>query len=428
MSNIASRILFAASFLSIGFQTAAATPAKPADITINGNMQVKISAAFDDGRTITGTFKVPPLETIIVANEAHGYFPVYDPSRTWFWTGTSPEQSTFNAVTEISVKAGPQADAENYVEGKDYVFSRQWNRIGQTKNSTIKLPVWISYKMIPQRIDSIMLKDDKLLYRSGIPKGLMPRPPELDKDENRLANIYLPVGCQKLTEENLYPILVNGFTAPLSVADQLLPKTMKKLRNGEKLRILAWGDSITEGYGKLTKSDRWQEQLVKRLKERFPPADIELVTNAWGGHHTQHFLEAPENSPRNYVRKVLKEKPDLIISEFHNDLWMTDPTFTARYDKLRQDFNSIGTEWIIITPNWNAKTQNRIDSVPEHIKLLRQYAATHRIALADAAARWGTLWQQGIPYLTLMVNQFNHPDKDGMLLYADTLVDLFPSK
>lgn len=428
MKNIASKIFFAASFFSIGFQTTATIPVTLADIAINGDMQLKISAAFDNGKTISGTFNVPPLEIIRVANEEHGYFPVYDTSRTWFWTGTSPEQSTFNAITEISVKAGPQTEATTYVEGKDYVFSRQWNRIGQTKNSTIKLPVWISYKMIPQRIDSIVSKGGKLHYRTGIPKGLMPRPPELDKDEIRLVNIYLPVGCHKLTEENLYPITMTKFLHGQSVADQLLPKTMDKLRNGKKLKILAWGDSITEGYGKLAKSDRWQEQFVRRLKARFPQADIELVTNAWGGHQTSHFIAAPANSSKNYDQKVIGIKPDLIISEFHNDLGMTGNDFCSRYDKLLKDFNGIGAEWIIITPNWNAKKQNRIDSVPEHIKLLRQYAATHRIALADAAARWGSLWQQGIPYLTLMVNHFNHPDQDGMKIYADTLMDLLPSK
>lgn len=428
MKDITSRIFVAASFLSIGFQTTAASMAQPADITIKGDMQVKISAAFDDGRTITGTFNVPPLQLIQVDSEKHGYFPAYDTSRTWYLTGTSPMASTFNAITEIVVKAGSQADAKTYIEGKDYVFSREWNRIGQTKDSTIKPPVWISYKMIPQRIDSIVLKDGKLHYRSGIPKGLMPRQPQLVTGETRLANIYLPGACQKLTEENLYPITMTEFPRTQPVADTLLPKTMDKLRNGKKLKILAWGDSITEGYGKLDKADRWQEQLVRRLKARFPQADIELVTNAWGGHNTGHFLAAPETSPKNYEKKILGESPNLIISEFHNDLWMTNPAFTARYDKLRQDFNGIGAEWIIITPNWNASSQNRIKSVPEHITLLRQYAATHRIALADAAARWGTLWQQGIPYLTLMVNQFNHPDRDGMSLYTDALMDLFPAR
>ena len=58
-------------------------------------------------------------------------------------------------------------------------------------------------------------------------------------------------------------------------------------------------------------------------------------------------------------------------------------------------------------------------------RVLRQFAARHDVALADASLRYGRLWRQGIPYNTLMLNAINHPDERGMRLFADALIALF---
>jgi hypothetical protein len=47
------------------------------------------------------------------------------------------------------------------------------------------------------------------------------------------------------------------------------------------------------------------------------------------------------------------------------------------------------------------------------------------LALADASKRWGRLWRQGIPYMTLMLNAINHPDPRGMGIFVDSLMELF---
>ncbi len=57
---------------------------------------------------------------------------------------------------------------------------------------------------------------------------------------------------------------------------------------------------------------------------------------------------------------------------------------------------------------------------------LRQFAAPNKLALAGASGRYGRLWRQGIPYSTLMLNSFNHPDARGMKLLVDVLMESFP--
>ena len=56
---------------------------------------------------------------------------------------------------------------------------------------------------------------------------------------------------------------------------------------------------------------------------------------------------------------------------------------------------------------------------------LRLFAERHQLAVADASSRWGHLWREGIPYVTLLTNGINHPDDRGHALFADELMKCF---
>jgi hypothetical protein len=56
---------------------------------------------------------------------------------------------------------------------------------------------------------------------------------------------------------------------------------------------------------------------------------------------------------------------------------------------------------------------------------VRAFGKKHGVAVADAAARWGNLVREGIPYVTLLANSINHPDDRGMEIFAQALMDLF---
>jgi len=374
------------------------------------------------------TFSVPPLKTLSVQNETHGYFPVFDANKQWFASGTSPKQSIFNSIKSIRVF---DASGSELAEGKDFVFSSEKNRIGLLNSGAkAQLPVSLCYTYVPQRIDSIIRNArGELSYRTGVAAGITPRMAELQPGETRLVNIHLSAGQQKVSGDNVYPITETAFPENNPpCAEQLLPKTTAKLRAGVPVKILAWGDSVTEGYGDLDESDRWQEQFVRRLKERFPKADIELITNGWGGHNTTNFFAAPESdSKHHYPDSIIGVKPDLVISEFVNDSWHDQNEFNRIYPKLLNDFRAAGIEWIVITPHHIMDMKN-IDGNDSrlYVKLLRQFAKDNNIALADVSDRYSRLYRQGIPYLTLMVNHFNHPDARGMKIYSDALIAVFP--
>lgn len=335
----------------------------------------------------------------------------------------------------VTMRATPEDGGNPYELGKDFEADREWGGLGRLPSGLIAAgqPVLVSYRYHQRRLDSVVLTPSgDVVLRAGQPRTGSPRPPELAPGERRLANIWVPERLAKLGPPNLFPILEDAYPETArqspSPAEQFFPEALRRLQEGKSLRLLAWGDSVTGGYlGK----DQWPHQLVRRLQSRFPQAKIELVTAAWGGGNTRDFLTAPAGHPLAYAERVLGAKPDLVISEFLNDSPLDAAETEARYRQVLADFRRIGAEWIIIAPHpstfTNPPVEREVDVDPRaYVKMIRRFAPENGLALADAAARYGRLWRQALPWTTLMGNSANHPDERGMAIFVDSVLALFP--
>jgi lysophospholipase L1-like esterase len=419
----------------------------PAKLDVVGNWDVQVTVG--EPRTRAITIHVAPPTFATVTAEKHASLPLFN-RQAPVWKrgvpllGVQAQEVTTPGLIEADsfiLRAGPEPGAAVFQRGKDYEIDPVWGTFGRTTNSLIgpDQPVFASYDYTQPRLDAVVLsRDGRIGLRQGEARAAAPMPPQLTEGERRLGNLWLPGRMTNLGSENLFPVLESAYPEPPkpnpSLAERLLPKTMKRLQSGGRLRLLAWGDSVTVGtYLPDWEHNRWQEQFAACLRQRFPKADIRLVTEAWGGRNTSSYLNEPPGSLHNYREKVLGAKPDLIVSEFVNDADLNPQQVEERYGKLLADFQEIGAEWIILTPHyvrpdWMGLTREReIDEDPRpYVAGLRQFAAKHPMALADASRRFGRLWRQGIPYSTLLLNSINHPDARGMKLFADALMELFP--
>ena len=397
----------------------------------------------------TAVLTVASPDYITVKVEKYDHLPVFDPNASPWLRG----QSFYGVKVEfvcaatgalqpdsVIVRESEIPNSAVFERGKDYQFDPFWGNIGRVDGGRIaeKQPVFIDYIYAKKRLDSVVkTKDGKLALQSGTPHVANPVPPVLQDGSVRLANIFINGRLDKLTSENLYPILETAYPElppkKPTVAEQVLPKTIQKLNAGQKVRILAWGDSVTHaGYLPNPETESWQEQFVTRLRQKFPNAEIELLTEAWGGRNSDAYRNEPPGSPKNYAEKVLALKPDLIVSEFVNDTGMHGDDLNKRYSEILVDFKNIGAEWIILTPHYvradwmNFNSEKNIDDDPRpYTQSVRDFCAKNNVALADGAKRYGRLWRQGIPYSTLLFNDINHPNKDGLKLFADALMELF---
>ena len=84
-----------------------------------------------------------------------------------------------------------------------------------------------------------------------------------------------------------------------------LTDTQHKLRSGQKVRLVAFGDSITAGGDASVPALIFWERWAAALRERHPRASIEAINGATGGDTTVQGLE-------RLPAKVIQQKPDLV--------------------------------------------------------------------------------------------------------------------
>ena len=403
------------------------------EFVISGDWQVRV-----EGQAL----RVKPPGMIEVVSERYASIPMFNP-KVGGWVkgkqlkGVRAQETTSPRLLDLTsfhLRSGPEENAPLFIRGVDYDIDLEWGTFGRLTDSRIgaEQEVFASYRHAQLRLDAVVqTASGQMVLREGEPRAAAPAVPGVNAGERHWGNIYLSGFIAKLAPEHLFPVLEAAYPESPRVANATVDRLVKRLRSGQPLRILAWGDSVTDG-GYLPETDRWQTQFVTRLRERFPQARIELLTQAWGGRNTASYLAESPGSAHNYRETVLGVKPDLIISEFVNDARLEPAQVEERYTRLLADFKGIGAEWIILTPHyvrpdWMGLTREReIDEDPRpYVAGLRQFAAKHDVGLADASLRYGRLWRQGVPYNTLMVNAINHPNGRGMRLFADALMALF---
>jgi lysophospholipase L1-like esterase len=427
--------------------------AVPATLRIEGDWTLQVTvpegAQAPGASAVSTVVRITPPEGVTVTGERHDSLPVFNP-RAGGWVkgaqlkGVRAQETTTPFLLDpatLELRTGAAATSDAFARGKDYEADLNWGTVGRVPGGRIQegTPVFASYQYFALRLDAVVLtRDGRVVVRRGEPRAAAPQAPRPGDGERVLAHVWLPGRVTRLAPEHLFPILETAYPEPPkstpSPAEQLLPRTMHKLRAGGPIRILAWGDSVTDGgYVPDPDRNRWQQQFVARLRERFPGSRIELVSEAWGGRNTSSYLAEPPGSPHNYREKVLGAKADLIVSEFVNDAGLNPEQVEERYSKLQEDFRQAGAEWIILTPHyvrpdWMGLNRERdIDEDPRpYVAGLRAFSARHQVPLAEGSKRYGRLWRRGIPYTTVMLNSINHPDAFGMSLFADALMELFP--
>ncbi|WP_367871228.1 PVC-type heme-binding CxxCH protein [Luteolibacter sp. Populi] len=417
------------------------SPLPPTLISLAGDW--KIAVTVPGGATATLDIAAPVYQE--VRSERFAGLPLYNPNGGGWNNGAKFAGNLAEACStpdlvdtgSVILRSSEGADAAIFTRGKDWEIEPSWGTFGRLEGGALSgdAAVFASYRHTFLRIDSVVrMPDGSTIVIQGDGAAAAPVPPALPADGRLLGNVWIPGPIAKLGEEHLFPILEARYpaTPPALTVAKRFPKLMEKLRAGEPVRILAWGDSVTAGVY-LPPAERWQEQFAARLRAKYPQAKIDLVSAAWGGRTTTAYLNEPPGSEHNYQAKVLGAKPDLVISEFVNDAGLTAPAYEGAYRRIYDDFRSIGAEWIILTPHyvrpsWMGLQKERdIDEDPRpYVAFLRKLPEQYPVLIADGSARYGRLWRQGIPYTSLMVNSINHPNARGMKIFADALEELFP--
>ncbi len=247
-----------------------------------------------------------------------------------------------------------------------------------------------------------------------------------------------------------------GNTMPESQEDEL-SRAINKLKNGEDLKIVFHGDSITSGY--TTSGDKedhrslsgnlsphspadnyapyvsaYPSMVTEALKLKFPSANITKVnTAAPGGQSGSYGLE--------HIDLVKNENPDLVVIAFGmNDSWMDTGNNHGRYyykNFYIQMMNKVletnpDCEFIFVPcmlPNMalNSFLMNdaSFDSHERHLYEIQKEYPDNHIAVVPTTSLWRDFYALGKKPSDYTGALDNHPNDWGHSIYAQLILNAF---
>lgn len=329
----------------------------------------------------------------------------------------------------LVVKSSPGQGGTVFKENEDYLVDHLWGQVGRIPTGRIgeKDTVYVDYKYSLMRLDTIFVSSEGIVtLAKGAEAKTCPHPPERPVNCLALANIFMPYHATSVTPDQIYPI---GKPLPPPTPEELRRKaqqvnrTRAKLEAGSPVTIVAWGDSVTAGGDASSPHKRYVDLFGSMLQRKYPNAKITMVNAGIGGSNTNQRLPKIQ-------QEVLAHKPDLVVIEYVNDMWMPLENLRKNYFTAIDQIHAAGAEVIILTPHFTMLTMmgNKTLRDPDrrrNCEGLRQIALERNVGLADAARRWEHLWVEGLPYITLLYNGINHPDDRGHRLFAEELMRFF---
>jgi len=320
-------------------------------------------------------------------------------------------------------------------EGSDFLLEPFWARVvsGPANSVDAKEPVFVSYDYRLQRLDSVVVDASGVVaYLTGEASLVGVLPPAVPLGSQVLFNVYRPYDSSRLLREHLFFNTVDSRTVQTGTVAGRIPQTLAKLRSGEPVTIVCWGDSVTVGADLESIDDRWSNLLENQLREKFPQANLTMTNISIGGTQSAHWLagwDRRETEGCTFAR-VLDARPDLVAIEFVNDARLPESEYLQLYTRIHSALRATGAELILITPHFThpvlmgTEDLRTCDPRP-YVGFLKQFSEQNQIALADASARWENLYRSGLPYLTLLANGWNHPDRRGHTIFAEELIKCF---
>ena len=217
---------------------------------------------------------IAPVELVQVRGEEHNPLPLFDPNAGSWRRGAKLKQLIAEECTgtglavpsSIRLTSQPGA-AETFVADTDYVVDAFWAQIGRIEGGAIApdQAVYVDYDYYPTRVDSILVDaSGGVRVAQGKPGVGNIHLPEPGTGEVAVCTVWHNGILAGLEPENVFPIqfAATSTAGPAPSAERLLPKTLAKLRNGEPVTIVAWGDSVTNGGGRQAGQDALWLSLI----------------------------------------------------------------------------------------------------------------------------------------------------------------------
>jgi len=192
-------------------------------------------------------------------------------------------------------------------------------------------------------------------------------------------------------------------------------KTIGRLKSGEPLRIVALGDSLTQGW---MVRRGYVDFLNEMIKERFPNSRFVLVNLGIPGDTAEGGLYRLEYD-------VLGEKPDCVLIQFGlNDAFSgySPDEYESLIEKIIEGIKkATDSEIILLTSSYIG--DNSI--AEEFYRRLENLARKYDLPIAKVHSYWKKRISEDVEFRKLVQFDCVHPTEMGYMLMAEAIMELF---
>jgi len=197
-----------------------------------------------------------------------------------------------------------------------------------------------------------------------------------------------------------------------------LKNSIQKLTSGEPLRIIALGDSLTQGW---MVRKGYLDFMAEMLERRFPDCTVSILNRGIPG-------DTAEGGLFRLREDVLDDDPDLVFIQFAlNDAFTGVPpaqfknTVRTIVDHIRTD---TGAEILLVTSV--PIMHQDVDFMAENFySRLSELSTEENIPIALVHQYWKKKMAQGTDIRTLVQMDMVHPNVEGYRLMAEAIMEVF---
>jgi acyl-CoA thioesterase-1 len=127
-----------------------------------------------------------------------------------------------------------------------------------------------------------------------------------------------------------------------------LPRTARRLANGEPIKIVALGSSSTYGAGASTSAAAYPSRLAEELARQFPGHEFVVLNRGVSGEEVTDMLARLDTA-------VLAEKPDLVLWQVGTNSVLRDHALEPHVALLHEGLTrikAIGADVVLIDPQY----------------------------------------------------------------------------
>lgn len=366
------------------------------DATASGDKEIKTPGSYDYAAFMTPAWEgeTSYAETVFLLKKE----------------GELPEaQLLYTPETVLKVQSPDLT--QTYEEGRDYTIHGRTIRL--TENS--RAPYMTEEEMYPE---SPRGTDDCAKVGGGYLALNLPNGKHFCEMQLAVTYTHKETGFDNFT--------------PSPYGDKTIPKTLQKLKNGEKLDVVIYGDSIgagaeTSGFWNVKPNlPSWSRLLHLGWLQLYPDSTVTMTMLAQGGTATQWGVD-------NAKELVASRKPDLVfitlgMSDAHAIYRLTPEQFGENYQKMIDIIRetSPDTEFVLMsTMLANPEAEGFTGRQEEYLAPLQEIEKTNEgVAVANVTQAHAFILSRK-KFWDVSGNGVNHPGDYMTRIYAQCAMQLF---